>query len=1211
MVYRIYVEKKRQFRTAENQLCLDIRTFLGIPALKEIRLVKRYDVQGISSELFTHCKQTVFSEVQVDDQYPKLPCAEGATLFAVESLPGQFDQRADSASCCIQLLSQGDRPLVRCALLYYLYGNLSEDEVQRIKKYVINPVESGEASLSEVESIGIPPSVFHSEPVLTGFITSNDLSAYHERYDLAMDKEDLALMQIYFRSKGCDPTLTELKVIDTYWSDHCRHTTFNTHLDTIEIEDPAVRQAYQRYLCVKKELGDTKPTTLMDIATIGAKVLKKRGLLEALDESAEINACTVKITVNEEPWLLLFKNETHNHPTEIEPFGGAATCIGGAIRDPLSGRAYVYQAMRITGAGNPLVDVSETLEGRIPQRKLVTTAASGYSSYGNQIGLATDLVDELYHENYRAKHLELGAVIAAVPAKNVRREEPIEGDVIVLLGGRTGRDGCGGATGSSKSHDGNSLRECGSEVQKGNAPEERKLQRLLRNPKASLLIKRCNDFGAGGVSVAIGELAEGVCIDLDLVPVKYQGLTGTELAISESQERMAVVLERGDVKAFCALAYEENLEATAVATVTGRKALVMKHHGQVIVDIDRSFLDTNGASRHEGVWVSQREIPNDRKRPATNEEILSLMGDLNICSRQGLAERFDSTIGCGTVLMPFGGRKQKSPTQVMCSLLPSFTETEDCSVMSYGCDPYLLEQDPFLGGYLAVVHSLAKLVASGCSIGNAYLSLQEFFGKVEHDKRKWGLVFSALLGALQAQLELGVAAIGGKDSMSGSFKALDVPPTLVSFAVAMNKAGKVIANEFGGIGHCVYLLEGEEHLSLFKKVHELTQSGVVVSSYAVGFGGIAEALVKLGFGNRIGFVLESDEDLFSKRYGSLLVETTEALDWGILLGHTQGSYRLTGQGLDVDLSLAQDAYENTLESVYPRYSGNKESKIETLSYAQKNHTCARNLHITGPKVLIPVFPGTNCEYDLCKALGREGFSCKVFVVNNLSQQAVEQSADQFAKELEDSQVLFLSGGFSGGDEPDGSGKFIASFLRNPAISEQITLLLERRLGLVGGICNGFQALVKLGLLPYGRIVEPVADSPTLTFNTLGRHQSMLVRTRICSTLSPWLSKYQVGDVRMLPISHGEGRFVASEKVLASLSRKGQIATQYVDEEGNATMGLPYNPNGSFWAVEGITSADGRVFGRMAHSERCGSFLYRNTPYKEDRALFEGAYSYFA
>ncbi|WP_320127709.1 phosphoribosylformylglycinamidine synthase [uncultured Sphaerochaeta sp.] len=1220
MVYRLYVEKKENFRIQETVLAEDIRTFLGISGLQALRLINRYDVQGIDQALLQTCKQTVFSEVQVDSVSEVLPVSDDSLVFGVEYLPGQFDQRSDSCSQCIQLISGGERPLVRSARLFVLEGVITESELQRIKDYLINPVESREVSLEKVSEL--KPVVMQIEPVATfdGFINLGDdqLVTLVDSQGLAMDFEDLKLVRGYFQSLHRDPTVTELKVIDTYWSDHCRHTTFLTSLDSIAIEDERIQKAYQEYLVLRKDLGIKKPITLMDLATIGVKTLKKAGKLAQLDESEEINACSVKITVDhdgiKEPWLLLFKNETHNHPTEIEPFGGSATCIGGAIRDPLSGRAYVYQAMRLSGSGNPLAPVKDTLKGKLAQRKIAITSANGNSSYGNQIGLATGLVDEIYHPGYVAKHMELGAVVGAVPSNQVRREEPAAGDKIVLVGGKTGMDGCGGATGSSKSHDLSSLVSCSAEVQKGNAPEERKLQRLMRLPQASRLIKRCNDFGAGGVCVAVGELADGLEIYLDAIPCKYEGMDGTSLAISESQERMAVVLEAKDVEAFISLAASENLEATVISTVTERKKLVMFYQGKYIVDIDRSFLDSHGAEKHASVWIRNPKKKKQVSPIDKNEQLKVLMADLNICSKQGLSERFDSTIGAGSVLMPFGGKYQKTPVQVMAAKIPVLEgTTQTCSVMSWGYDPYRMEEDPFAGAFESVIHSVAKLAASGADLSQVYLSFQEYFGKVGNDPLRWGLPFASLLGALKAQLLLGKGAIGGKDSMSGSFEDLDVPPTLVSFAVSCSKAEAIISPEFKKTENRIVLLapnDEDDIPRLFKTVSTLIKEGKVLACYAVGAGGIAEALVKMSFGNKIGFVVESYKDLFTKSYGSFVLELAQPEDIGISIGHTCKSYTVTGNGFDLDLQLLENLYDNTLESVYPR-KGIQESKEDIPTLSKVSATSQRSFfHTPRPRVLIPVFPGTNCEFDLKRALERQGAECEIFVINNLDAQKVNESVRLFHKSLENSQILFIPGGFSGGDEPDGSGKFIASFLRNPLISEEITRLLAVRDGLVGGICNGFQALVKLGLLPYGSIRTLDASSPTLTFNTISRLQSMLVRTRVASTLSPWLSAYQVGDIALLPISHGEGRFVCSKEMLGTLAEKGQIATQYVDMSGRATMDMPYNPNGSAYAVEGLCSPDGRVFGRMAHSERQGENLYKNTPYVAEYGIFRGAIDYF-
>ena len=1230
MVYRLFVEKKKGFRVAEEALFESLNVYVGIKALQGVRIINRYDIEGIDRDLLQRCKPTVFSEVQVDDLYDTLPEVDSPSfVLAVEYLGGQFDQRSDSASQCIQLISSGSRPRVRSAKVYLLEGSFSEREKSAIREYLINPVEAVEAEMALPVSLILPSALVSKVETLTGFTALDDeaLQSLCVEGGLAMDCDDLSLVRSYFSEIGRDPTHTELKVIDTYWSDHCRHTTFLTTLDTVEIESEDVQATYEQYLDCRKELGIEKPVSLMDLAVIGAKILKKQGKLEALDESEEINACSVKVDVDcdgiREPWLLMFKNETHNHPTEIEPFGGAATCIGGAIRDPLSGRAYVYQAMRISGASNPLVPLEETLPGKIAQKKLVVTAANGNSSYGNQIGLATSLVQEIYHPNFVAKHMELGAVVGAVRENHVRREGPQPGDRVVLVGGRTGRDGCGGATGSSKSHTSTSLATCGSEVQKGNAPEERKLQRLMRRPDASTLIKRCNDFGAGGGCVAIGELAGGLVIDLDAILTKYDGLGATELAISESQERMAVVLEAKDVSLFQALAAEENLESSVVAHVTEKQSLVMLHQGSKVVEIERAFLDSHGSEKHADVYIPPRKIGKEKKTEkekktdsSLDQRLLSLIGDLNVCSQQGLSERFDSTIGASSLFMPYGGEHQITPSSVMAALFPvGECKTTTASVMAWGYDPFLMEQDPYQGAFCAVVHSVAKLVASGADLDQTYLTFQEYFGRVGADPKRWGLPFASLLGAFKAQMLLGKAAIGGKDSMSGSFGDLDVPPTLVSFAISASDADLLISNEFKRAGHAVVLLEAEKEDQLpllFAQVATLIKDKKVASCYATGFGGLGEALVKMCLGNRVGFALLAEVDLFAKRYGSFVLELTEDVPLGSLLGYTSEEPRFSGKDFYLTLEKLQSAYEAPLEQVYPRKRADTTTPMHVPTLNCTGKARAKSKYPKPfPKVLIPVFPGTNCEYETQNALASVGAVCEQFVINNLTPQGVRESVASFAKALSSSQMLFLPGGFSGGDEPDGSGKFIASFLRNPLIAEEITRLLETRDGLIGGICNGFQALIKLGLLPYGKMIDPTDSDPTLSFNLLARHQSMLVRTRVSSTLSPWMQSHEVGDISLVPISHGEGRFICKADLLEELARNGQIASQYVDLEGNPTMDLPWNPNGSGYALEALSSPDGRVFGRMAHSERATRDLYRNTPYKSDTRLFSSAVRYFS
>ncbi|MCI6639276.1 MAG: phosphoribosylformylglycinamidine synthase [Pygmaiobacter massiliensis] len=1230
MVYRIYVEKKAPYDVEAQGLLAELKGLPEIEHLAGLRLLNRYDVEGISKELFDQCVPTVFSEPQVDCTFLQLP--EGADrVFAVEYLPGQFDQRAESASECIQLISQGERPVVRSAKVYLLMGSLTDEELSAIEKYVINPVESRQADLLEKKTLAAnypePPDV----AVLEGFCQLDEagLARFIEEYALAMDQGDIAFCQAYFREEGRDPTITEIRMIDTYWSDHCRHTTFGTTIDQQEILDERVKKAFERYLAMRRELGRTKPVNLMDLATISTRYLKAKGLLPDLDESEEINACTIKVKVDvdgkAEDWLYLFKNETHNHPTEIEPFGGAATCIGGAIRDPLSGRSYVYQAMRLTGAGDPLTPLSQTLPGKLPQRKLVTTAAAGYSSYGNQIGLATGQVDEWYHPGYVAKRMEIGAVVGAAPAANVCRKTPQPGDVVVLLGGATGRDGCGGATGSSKAHKLESLETCGAEVQKGNAPVERKLQRLFRNGEVTRMIKRCNDFGAGGVSVAIGELADGLLIDLSKVPKKYDGLDGTELAISESQERMAVVLAAEDEKAFIEAARAENLDATVVAKVTAEPRLVMTWRGKTIVDIARSFLASNGAEKHTTVRVEpMKAAVAGPAGESFGEKMKNLVSDLNVCSKKGLSERFDSTIGAATVLMPFGGRYQMTPAQVMAAKLPVLSgETNTCSGMAWGFNPFIAQQDQYTGAYLAVVESVSKLVAAGFDHDEAWLTFQEYYEKLGTDPNRWGKPFAALLGSVDAQMDLGIAAIGGKDSMSGSFEKLDVPPTLVSFATALGDARRVVSPEFKLAGSKVVWLapeyqpdsllpDAESLQDVYSAVEALIEQEEAIAVWTPGYGGIAEGVFKMCLGNRLGLALDENfpkEKLFGAAYGGFIIELAEELEVGVPLGVTTERYTLTGCGETLELAQLQKVYEDKLEPVFACNIRTSEEKVEKFSYSASEYA-APAIGTAKPRVLIPVFPGTNCEYDSARAIRRAGGEPEVFVLNNLTPQSVAESVSALAKRIDASQVVFLPGGFSGGDEPDGSGKFITAVFRNPSVTEAVRRLLNQRDGLMLGICNGFQALIKLGLVPFGDIITADESCPTLTFNTIGRHQSRLVRTRVASNKSPWLMHCNVNDRHTVAISHGEGRLVASEELLRKLAANGQIATQYVDLSGEPSMDIRTNPNGSVYAIEGITSPDGRVLGKMGHSERSGADLYRNVPGNKYQPLFEGGMDYF-
>ena len=1226
MVYRVFVEKKKGLDNEAKGLLSEAKNLLGIAALENVRLFNRYDAENITEELFDYAVKTVFSEPQLDTASAEIELP-GAYVFAVEPLPGQFDQRADSAAQCIQILSQGERPTIASAKVYALYGALAEADIAAIKKHVINAVESREASLDKPATLAAVYAAPETVATIDGFIGMDDaaLAELLDKLGLAMDLDDLKFLQNYFRDEEKrDPTITEVRVVDTYWSDHCRHTTFSTHLDNIVIHDETVKAAYEQYLAARVEVyGEEKaakrPQTLMDIATIGTKALKKRGLLPELDESEEINACSIHVTATvngeEQDWLLMFKNETHNHPTEIEPFGGAATCIGGCIRDPLSGRAYVHQAMRVTGAADPRKPLSETIPGKLPQRKLCQTAAAGYSSYGNQIGLATGHVAELYHDGFVAKRLECGAVVAAAPAYNVRRERPAPGDVVVLLGGRTGRDGIGGATGSSKSHNMKSLTTMASEVQKGNAPEERKIQRLFRNSEVTRLIKRCNDFGAGGVSVAIGELAAGLQIDLDAVRKKYEGLDGTELAISESQERMAVVVAAEDADKFIAHAQAENLEAYRVAVVTEEERMVMRWKGNTIADLSRAFLDTNGAVKHTSVNVAGSGCCNGM---AAEESLKAIASHLKFASQRGLVERFDSTIGAGSVLMPFGGKNQATPTQAMAAKLPVLPgqETDQSSLFAWGCDPDLLSANPYIGAQASIISSVAKIVAAGADYKKAYLTLQEFFEKLKNEPDRWGKPFQALLGALQAQLGLNAAAIGGKDSMSGTFLDKDVPPTLISFAIAPVLSTEVISNEFKEAGHPVYrfgtncLTDYEGWKAAWEQFHALCQAGKVKAAWAVDGGGIAEAVMKMSFGNNIGFKSNPEAALlYGAGYGQIIAELTEEIEGAELIGWTTAEETITYGAETVSIAELYALNAATLEDVYPTKTAASKKDLPAFSFDGKS-AAAPAVKVAKPKVLIPVFPGTNCEFDSARAVLAAGGDAEIAVIRNLSADDVARSVESIAAKIRESQMIFIPGGFSGGDEPDGSAKFITAFFRNPAVKEAVTELLENRDGLMCGICNGFQALVKLGLVPYGKIIDTDENCPTLTFNTIARHQSRIVRTRIASTMSPWLSMMNVGDIVNVPISHGEGRFFASEELALQLAANGQIATQYVDLAGNPTMDDDFNPNGSIFAIEGITSPDGRVIGKMGHSERFSNGCYKNVPGNYDIQMFKAAVKYF-
>lgn len=1232
-VFRIYVEKKPSYAVEAKSVLSDVKTALRLENLKNIRILNRYDAEGLTESDFKLAIPTVFSEPAVDFTYGSMPSlGADARVFAVEYLPGQFDQRADSCEQCIQILTQGERCKVRNARIFIIEGAISEEQFKLLKAYLINPVESREASLDTVKTLDVLYDIPAEVETLDNFISLNEnsLKDFIRNYGLAMDIDDIRFCQEYFReTEKRNPTITEIRMIDTYWSDHCRHTTFGTNIDDVKISADYIEKTYKDYLVTRDDLGRSgKPVTLMDIATIAAKKLKKDGLLKDLDESEEINACSVKIKVDvngkQEKWLLLFKNETHNHPTEIEPFGGAATCLGGAIRDPLSGRSYVYQAMRVTGAANPLVPVEETIKGKLPQRKITVGAASGYSSYGNQIGLATGHVAEIYHPGYVAKRMEIGAVLGAAPEKNVVRKVPKPGDVIILLGGRTGRDGCGGATGSSKSHTIASLDRCGAEVQKGNAPVERKLQRLFRNPAVTKMIKRCNDFGAGGVSVAIGELTDGLQINLDKLPKKYDGLDGTELAISESQERMAVVIEKKNVKLFMAEADKENLEATLVAVVTEEPRLRMSWNDKEIVNLSRKFLNSNGAEKHTSVAVAAPSFTVSNQYTDSAESWQSLISNLNVCSQKGLVERFDSTIGAGTILMPFGGKYQLTPTQAMAAKIPVLHgETSTCSLMGWGYNPYLSEKSPYHGAMLAVIESIAKVIAIGGSYKKCWLTFQEYFERTKNDPLRWGKPFAALLGAFKAQLEMGCGAIGGKDSMSGTFENIDVPPTLVSFAVSVTKSEKIVSPEFKNAGDKVIFVKPAYDVNglpdfnsvkaCFDKVEKLISSGNAKAVWAVSFGGVAEAVTKMAFGNKIGFNFTeklSPEILFNPCYGAFVVELdAKAETTELVIGETISEYKIACVSYSVSLDVLQKNWEDKLEPVFHCNIKVPELKAETFSYKAENRV-KPSRKVAKPRVLIPVFPGTNCEYDTARAFERAGAVPEIFVINNLSSHAISESVKQIEKIIGNSQIVMIPGGFSGGDEPDGSGKFITAFFRNPRIKDAIHELLDNRDGLMLGICNGFQALVKLGLVPFGKIVDMEDSSPTLTFNTIGRHQSMMVNTRVASNKSPWLTGTEVGSIHRIAISHGEGRFVASGELIKQMAAHGQIATQYVDMKGAPTLDIRFNPNTSVEAIEGITSPDGRVLGKMGHSERVGQDICKNVEGAKDQLIFQSGVRYF-
>lgn len=1246
-VYRVFVEKKKGNDIEAGQILEDLRGNVGLTGLEDLRIINRYDAQGLSDAEFDSAVKQVFSETNLDNVYYDLKIDDGWKYFATEYLPGQYDQRADSAAQCIQLLTAGERPKVASAKVIAVKGDISDDEFEKIKSYIINPVESRVASMELPETLDIKTDVPADIVRIDGFIEMSDdeIAAYHSSMGLAMSVADLCWVRDYFKNdEKRNPSLTEIKVIDTYWSDHCRHTTFATQLDEITINEgkysAAIEKALDQYFEARADLyaGRTdKIVCLMDMACIGTKYLKKHGYVDDLDESEEINACSINVDVEidgkKEPWLVQFKNETHNHPTEIEPFGGAATCLGGAIRDPLSGRAYVYQAMRVTGSGDPTTPFEDTLDAKLPQSKITTGAAQGYSSYGNQIGLATGQVTELYDDGYVAKRMEIGAVIGASPKENVIREVPQNGDVIILLGGKTGRDGCGGATGSSKAHDSHSIETCGAEVQKGNAPTERKIQRLFRNPEVAKMIKRCNDFGAGGVSVAIGELADGLKIDLDKVPKKYEGLDGTELAISESQERMAVVVDKSDVEKFENLARKENLESTVVAEVTDENRLEMTWRGDKIVDLSRDFLNTNGVVQHAAVEIEaigddeyRTQVPSALEKMTNAEALKANLSRLEVCSQKGLVERFDSSIGASTVLMPYAGKYQLTPEEAMVAKIPLIKgETDTATVMAYGFIPKVSRWSPFHSAAFAVTESLAKLAAVGCDPSKARLTFQEYFERLNDAPTRWGKPTAALLGALTAQLGYHTPSIGGKDSMSGSFNDLDVPPTLVSFAVGVSEASKTASAQFKRAGSTVKLVEipvdGETGLPNYDKAMALMvdvcnkiREGKVLAAGVVKEGGAAACVCKMAFGNKTGFTFETKLDaktLFAPLQGSFVLELADENDFdGITLGTTNdnGVFIIDGTVYTADELIAE--WTSKLEKVFPTDSG-KTAKmpIDVPLYKERSIFVAKN-KVAKPKVFIPAFPGTNCEVDTARAFEKAGAEASILVVNNLTPADINETIDKMVKEIETSQIVMLPGGFSGGDEPEGSGKFIATTFRNPKVSEAVTKLLNCRDGLMLGICNGFQALIKLGLVPNGKIVDIKENDPTLTFNTIGRHISSMAYTRVTSVKSPWFSAVEAGDIFAVPISHGEGRFVADEDVMKKLVENGQVATQYVDLDGNVASEMPFNPNGSVCAVEGITSPDGRVLGKMGHCERKGDNLYGNVPFEKDMKLFESGVKYF-
>ena len=1222
---KLYVKKREGFDLESKNLTLQLKEFFGLDSLLKIDVINEYIISNISKDTYDKSKEIIFSQPQIDDIFEELDLNDCDDYFIIRPLKGQFDQRADSAMQCLKMLSINDDPQVKCSKIYKIYGRISKNEKEKILNFLINPIESREVKLGCIDNEELSLNEENKEiEIIKDFIYLDDFTDIIKKYRLNLTQEDLKCIKDYFIKENKDPNLLELKIIDTYWSDHCRHTTFFTEFRNIKFEDERISNIYKDYIETKKEINNNKPVTLMDISTIMCAYLKAQNKLNSLIQGKENNACSIEVKIptkqGDESWILFFKNETHNHPTEIEPFGGASTCIGGAIRDILSARGYVYSAIRISGCANPLENIEETMKGKRPQRKIAISSSDGYSSYGNQIGVATGLVEEFYHKGYKAKHLELGAVIGAAKKDNIISCEPKEGDIIFLIGGRTGRDGCGGAAGSSKSHNINSLNSCGSEVQKGNAPQERKLQRFFNNKEVTKIIKKCNDFGAGGVSVAVSELADSVDIFLDKILCKYDGMNVYDLALSESQERMAVLISKENEEVFKNFAKEENLECAKIAKVSSNRYIQMFFNGNIVAKISKDFLLTNGSKRYADAYVPIG-LDFSKKKYDFYKAYENLAQDLNICSKRGLIEKFDSTIGSNTIFMPLGGKYQTTPIQAMAHKIPFAKDSSVCSVASFGFNPYICEKDPFKGAYLAVIESVCKLIAVGVKFENIYLSFQEYFEDLKNDPNKWGKPLSALLGAYLAQKRLNICAIGGKDSMSGSFEKLNVPPTFISFAFCSSDCKKLISPEFKNVGNNVYLIKPKlDDLGLpydleenFKFIYELINDETIVSAFTPVYGGIAEAIMKMCFGNKIGFeyydVLNED-DLFSYSYGSFIIECNKELNAGIKIGKTISNYCINFKNNSIKLEELFNLYEKPLSSIYKIDVKNNQNKYEKLDFEINLHNKNKFNIIKKlkPRVLIPVFFGTNCEYDTKNAFEKAGANVKTIMILNNTKDDIKQSIKTIVKELKQSEILFLAGGFSGGDEPDGSAKMIKTFFNNEDIKNSIFSFLNN--GLIGGICNGFQALIKLGLIPYGKIVSIKKDDPILLHNDIQRHQSKIVRIKVVSNLSPWLSKTKIGDIYSVPISHGEGKFYAQKEVIKKLAQKGLIATQYVDYNGNMSEDIKHNPNGSLYGIEGVISECGRIFGKMGHSERVGNYLYKNVIGNYEMKIFESAIEYF-